>query len=88
MYGCVQASELWYKLLIKVLRSRGYVVSETDPCVMRRVINGMIFNMLIYVDDLLIFAMKDEIEAIGKLLTGVFKSITIEIGQELLYLGM
>jgi hypothetical protein len=35
IYGCVQAEKLWYDLLTKVLRSRGYVPSETDPCVMR-----------------------------------------------------
>ena len=56
MYGCVQASKLWYKLLIRVLTGVGYVVSETDPCVLRRVVDGMTFVILIYVDDLLIFA--------------------------------
>ena len=35
MHGCVQAGKLWYDLLTKVLGSRGYVLSETDPCVMR-----------------------------------------------------
>ena len=64
------------------------MVSESDSCVMRRCINGMIFIILIYVDDLLILAMKDEIEGICELLTGVFMAITMEIGRELLYLGM
>ena len=79
MYGCVQASKLWYNLLVKILGSRGYVVSETDTCVMRRAINRMIFIILIYVDDLLIFAMNDEIEGIRELLAGVFKLITMEL---------
>ena len=35
MYGCLQASKLWYNLLIKVLKSQGYAVSEVEPCVMR-----------------------------------------------------
>jgi hypothetical protein len=35
MYGCIQASRLWFNLLTKVLRSVGYVTSETDPCVIR-----------------------------------------------------
>ena len=35
MYGCVQASKLWYNLLIKLLKSHGYMVSEVEPCVMR-----------------------------------------------------
>jgi hypothetical protein len=33
MYGCVQASLLWYKLLRKVLEGIGYEASETDSCV-------------------------------------------------------
>ena len=56
MYGCVQASRLWYDLLIKVLCSRGYVILESDPCVLRRVVDRLIFIRLLYVDDLLIFA--------------------------------
>jgi hypothetical protein len=35
MYGCIQTSRLWFNLLTKVLRSVGYVTSETDPCVIR-----------------------------------------------------
>ena len=72
MYGCVQAEKLWYDLLIKVLQSRGYVPSETDPCVMRRKEKGMIFIILIYVDDLLIFASKAEMEGLRKLLVKSF----------------
>ena len=33
MYGCVQASKLWYDLLTSILGGRGYAVSENDPCV-------------------------------------------------------
>ena len=48
----------------------------------------MIFIILIYVDDLLTFMMKDEMKALRALLTEAFKSITMEIGRELSYLGM
>jgi hypothetical protein len=30
MYGCIQASALWYALIRKLLEDFGYVVSETD----------------------------------------------------------
>ena len=40
MYGCIQASKLWYDLLIVTLMGAGYVVSETDPCVLRRCMWG------------------------------------------------
>jgi hypothetical protein len=32
LYGCVQASKLWFKKLTKVLRHEGYEHSPTDPC--------------------------------------------------------
>jgi hypothetical protein len=51
MYGCVQASLLWYKLLVKVLSGIGFSVSEVDPCVMRLVVGGVVNVILIYVDD-------------------------------------
>jgi hypothetical protein len=88
MYGCVQASSLWYKLLKSVLVEAGYVASETDPCVMRREENGLIYCILIYVDDLLIFASKKEVEALRKLLTDRFNTITMEVVNSLSYLGM
>ena len=35
LYGCVQASKLWYKKLTKFLQEQGYEHSPTDPCIMR-----------------------------------------------------
>jgi hypothetical protein len=47
MYGCVQASLLWYKLLVEVLSSIGFVVCEVDRCVMRLIANGVVNIILI-----------------------------------------
>jgi hypothetical protein len=88
MYGCVQASRLWCDLLTKILCSRGYVISETDPCVLRRVMDGMIFIILLYVDNLLIFANQAEMDGLQALLMAAFKSIVMEISKDLSYLGM
>ena len=88
MYGCVQASKLWYTLLTSILRGRGYAVSENDPCVWRRVVDGVIYIILIYVDDLLIFGNQEEMDGLSALLTASFSAITMTIGQELSYLGM
>ena len=88
MYGCVQAGKLWYGLLMNVLHSKRYVPFETDPCVMRREDKGMIFIILIYIDDLLIFASKAEMEGLRKLLVKLFKNISMDIGMSLSYLGM
>ena len=71
-----------------LLVEAGYVASETDPCVMRREVNGLIFCILIYVDDLLIFASKLEVETLRKLLTDHFNTITMELVNLLSHLGM
>ena len=39
------------------------MASEMDPCVMQREVDGLIFCILFYVDDLLIFASRQEVEA-------------------------
>ena len=38
LYGCVQASKLWYEKVCKFLESLGYVRGEVNLCVFRRVI--------------------------------------------------
>ena len=88
MYGCVQASSLWFALLTKVLLAHGYIASPTDRCVMRRESGGMIFCIMIYVDDLLIFASKAETERIRKFLTEAFTTITMTVDNTISYLGM
>jgi hypothetical protein len=85
MYGCIQSSKLWFDLLTKVLRIRGYVHSPTDPCVMKNAFGCII---MIYVDDLLILATIEEIEALKAVLIHHFKMITIEVEESLSYLGM
>ncbi len=36
LYGCIQASALWYALIRSVLEEFGYKVSKTDQCVFRK----------------------------------------------------
>jgi hypothetical protein len=89
MYGCVQASHLWYKLLIKVLSGIGFVVCEVDRCVMRLIVDGFVNIILICIDDLLVFATQDIVDLVRRTLTDRFTWLTVEYGQdELSYLGM
>jgi hypothetical protein len=89
MYGCVQASLLWYKLLVEVLSGIGFVVCEVDRCVMRLIVNGIVNIILIYVDDLLVFATQDIVELVRKTLMNRFIWLTVEFGKtELSYLSM
>jgi hypothetical protein len=89
MYGFVQASALWYKLLRKVLEGLAYEASKMDQCVFRKKSNdSKIYILLVYVDDVL--ALVDAVDV--KLLKGTlekhFGTVTFEEGRKLSYLGM
>jgi hypothetical protein len=58
MYGCVQASRLWYEHLTKVLKEAGYQSVAMDECAWRRTDGNKTYVIVIYVDDLLILATK------------------------------
>jgi hypothetical protein len=89
MYGCVQASLLWYKLLVQVLESIGFKVSEVDRCVMWLVVGGVVNIILIYVDNLLVFATKAVTDLILQTLKKRFTWLTVERKEvNFLYLGM
>jgi hypothetical protein len=62
LYGCVQASKLWYEKLIGFLEGLGYERCSVEPCVMRRVVEGVVYTLLIYVDDVLVIATEAEFE--------------------------
>ncbi len=63
LYGCVQASKLWFEKLTKVLRCEGYEHSPTDPCIMRQIVRNKIVLLLIYMDDILILRMRQSSSA-------------------------
>ena len=88
MYGCIQASSMWFKLLTKVLREFGYEHSPTDQCVMRKVKGKRIFLLLIYVDDILAIVDDKERMDLKEHLVGMFGTVQYEANDELSYLGM
>jgi hypothetical protein len=89
MYGCVQASLLWYKLLVQVLEDIGFKVSEVDRCVMWLIVDGVINIILIYVDDLLVFATRAVVKLILQTLKSRFTWLTVEREEmNFSYLGM
>jgi hypothetical protein len=89
MYGCVQASLLWYQLLVEVLSGIGFIVCEVDRCVMRLIVDGIVNIILIYVDDLLVFATREVLDLILNMLTEKFTWLTVERDwTEFSYLGM
>ena len=88
LYGCVQASQLWYNKLTKFLCNLGYEALPTDPCVMRKIVDGKISLLVIYVDDILVLAEEKETVAIRDAFVEAFQWITMEIGDTHSYLGM
>jgi hypothetical protein len=88
LYGCVQASALWYALIKSVLIGMGYEVGPTDPCVFVKQVGDRIFILLLYVDDILAIVDKAEAERIRVTLVARFGTVQFEIGGKLSYLGM
>lgn len=88
MYGCVQASALWYALIKAELESLGYEVGPTDPCVFVKQVGDRIFILLLYVDDILAIVDADEAKRIMAHLVFKFGTVQFEIDSRLSYLGM
>ena len=61
LYGCVQASKLWYSKLTRFLQEEGYEHSPTVPCIMRNIVGDEVFLLIIYVHDILLLAPELEI---------------------------
>jgi hypothetical protein len=88
LYGCVQASKLWYQKVSKFLESLGYVRGEVDPCVFRRVVGEKVYLLTLYVDDILLIAESLEIERVGKAFETEYRWITMAVGNSHSYVGM
>jgi hypothetical protein len=88
MYGCIQASSLWYKFLKGILEKMGYKMSQTDKCVFCKKVGDRVFILLVYVDDILALVDRDEAERIRKNLDQQFGKVQFEVGKKLSYLGM
>jgi hypothetical protein len=74
MYGCIQASALWYALIRGEFEQMGYVVSETDKCVfIKQVGEEKRFTLLLHVDDILALVDQEESD-LGKAQAYVWRS--------------
>jgi hypothetical protein len=88
MYGCVQASALWYALIRSFIEELGYECSPTDRCVFRKRVGERIFVLLLYVDDILAQVDDKEADRLREHLMRRFGEVQFEIGSKLSYLGM
>jgi hypothetical protein len=87
LYGCVQASKLWYLKLSKFLESEGYEKCEVDPCIFVEW-RERVYLLIVYVDDVLIIAPEQEIKRLEESCIKEFKWVTLEMGDVHSYLGM
>jgi hypothetical protein len=88
MYGCIQASSFWYRLLKKILEGLGYMMSKTNKCVFRKIVDGKIFVLLVYVDDILALVDWKEAEILRARLVERFGTVQFKVARKLSYLGM
>jgi hypothetical protein len=89
VYGCVQASALWYALIRRTLEEGGYEISETDRCVFHKMSSRRrIYLLLLHVDDILANVDREEAMALRARLEKAFGMIQFEEGGRLSYLGM
>jgi hypothetical protein len=89
MYGCVQASALWYVLIRSEFEKMGYRVSETDKCMfIKQVGKDKIFTLLLHVDDILAAVDEEEADKLLERLRRRFGEVQFKVGNDLSYLGM
>jgi hypothetical protein len=88
LYGCVQSGQLWYAKIKKVLRREGYIATPTDQCIFRKVSGLVLCILMLYVDDILLFADDEEVNKVEKFMKKEFKWITVDKGNIQSYLGM
>jgi hypothetical protein len=83
LYGCIQASKLWYIKLSEFLKWSGYGKFEVKPCVFQRVLKNRVLLFIVYVNGIVIFAPEEEIKLLHGMSVDEFRWVTI--GKEKVY---
>jgi len=88
LYGCIQSGQLWYAKIKRVLIREGYTPTSTDPCIFRRIVGERIYFLILYVDDILLFANIEETKRVKTFMMKEFQWITVICEKVQSYLGM
>jgi hypothetical protein len=89
LYGLVQSAALWYEALTSFLKRLGFFANKVDNCVLNMNTGGRDVTIILYVDDILILAEKDEdIHWLIDALKAEYGELTVEMGDQFTYLGM
>ena len=90
LYGCVEASALWYAHLRDTLERDGFEVNPYDGCVYNKLgASGEQITIAVHVDDLIVTSRsQDDITRLELHLRGTYKEIRVNVGAVLDYVGM
>jgi Reverse transcriptase (RNA-dependent DNA polymerase) len=90
LYGCVESARQFNQHLDSFLKLLGYTVNSYDNCVYNsNDSNGVQCSICLHVDDLFVSSKSMEmIDALVKKLTEKYKTITVNDGPIITYLGM
>ena len=89
LYGCLQASLLWYNRLSEVLLSNGFEKNAVDPCVFSKGTGDSRCTLCVHVDDLFIIDATSYLtEELVAHLKSEFDEVKLNSGSVHSYLGM
>lgn len=89
LYGCLESGKLWFDTLSGALLEMGFAQNPHEKCLFNKVENENQLTVLVYVDDLMITCVdEDIIERFLNTLIERFKELTINRGEVHSYLGM
>jgi hypothetical protein len=74
VYGCVQASTLWYLLIGSMLEGMSYQASETDRYVFRKQVGDHKVLLPLYIENILTIVDKNELKKIKNCLEEKFET--------------
>jgi exosome complex RNA-binding protein Rrp4 len=90
LYGCVEASALWYANLRSALMADGFVENPYDPCVFNKTgEDGLQITIALHVDDLLVTSCsKKGLADFVAYLKRTYKEVKVNHGPVVDYVGM
>ena len=90
LYGCVEASLLWYKDLKSKLIANGFVENPYDQCVFNKIgSSGKQISIVLHVDDLMVTSeSQTDLDDFGLYLKSVYPETRTNSGDTLDYVGM
>lgn len=89
LYGCVEASRLWYENLKECFATAGFVPNPMDQCVFNKGQGRDQTTVVIYVDDIFVTAYRQEgIDEVARILRERYSGVSVHDGPVHSYLGM